>query len=91
MIDGLLGGGVVGKAVNLFREMEKNGCPPNECTYNTMIRGCIKNHEISRALQLRHEMVAKGFSADASTAELFVKLVACGKLNSSLQPVTQRF
>ena len=69
--------------------MEENGCPANDCTYNLMIRGFIKNNDISRALQLRHEMVTKGFYADASTAELFVNLVACGKLDSSLQPVTQ--
>ena len=59
------------------------------CIYNLMIRGCIKNKEISRALQLRHDIVAKGFLADASAAELFVNLVACGKLDSSLLPVTQ--
>ena len=46
-------------------------------------------HDLSRALQLRREMVTKGFSADASTAELFVNLVVCGKLDSSLQPLTQ--
>ena len=81
---------MVGEAKDLHREMEENGCPPDSCTYNLMIRGCIKNNEISKARQLRHEMVDKGFSADASTAELFVDLVACGKLDSSLQPLAQK-
>ena len=59
-------------------------------TYNIMIRGYVLNHEISRAVQLTHEMVGKGFSADASTAKLFVDLVSDGKLDSSLRPLIQK-
>ena len=55
------------------------------CTYNTLIRGYIHNQKLSRAVQLTHEMVGKGFCADASTAELFIDLISEGKLDSSLQ------
>lgn len=33
MINGLLGGGLIDEATVLFRQMEENGCPPNnDCT-----------------------------------------------------------
>ena len=60
------------EAINLFREMEENGCPPDDCTYNIMIRRFILNHEISRGVEYTNEMVARGFSADASIAEFFL-------------------
>ena len=73
---------------NLLKDLDEHGCPPNDYTYNLMIRGFIRNKDMPRALQLVKEMVAKGFSADASTFELFVSLVANGNLDASLQPVT---
>ena len=36
-----------------------------------MIRGLIHNDELLRALQFTNEMVAKGFSEDASSFKLF--------------------
>ena len=50
----------------------------------------MTNGEISKALQLNDEMVARGFMADASTSELFVHLVFNSVLDSSLQPSTQK-
>ena len=54
-----------------------------------MIRGFITNGEILKALQLKDEMEARGFSAVASTSELFVHLVFNGELDPSLQPLAQ--
>ena len=36
MMNGLLGGGVMGEAINLFREMEENASPPDSCICNLM-------------------------------------------------------
>ena len=90
MINGLLSCGLMDEAVNLFREMEESGCPPDNCTYNIMIRGFIVNHELSRGVEYANEMVARGFSADASTAKLFLHLISNGELDSSLQLLIQK-
>ncbi|RXH84472.1 hypothetical protein DVH24_017540 [Malus domestica] len=52
--------------------MEERGCPPKNCTYNTIIRGLVNNNEKSRAMKLNWKMVERGFSTDASTEELIV-------------------
>ncbi|PON35035.1 Pentatricopeptide repeat [Trema orientale] len=72
MINGLLSGGLVGEALTLFGEMEESVRLPNSCMYNTMVRGLVCNRKILRAVEYKNEMVARGFCADASTAELFV-------------------
>ena len=74
----------------LLKVMEENGCSPNDFTYNTIIRGLIGNNEMSRAIQVFHEMVERGFSADASTTELLVDLLANGKLDLDSLPSIQK-
>lgn len=58
---------LISEAENLLRKMEEDGCFPNDFTFNTIIRGFIKNNEISGALVLAEQMKERGFSADAST------------------------
>ena len=55
-----------------------------------MIRGCVLNHDLSRAVKSAHEMMDRGFSADASTLDMFVDLISRGQLDPSLQPLIQK-
>jgi pentatricopeptide repeat protein len=47
--------------------MEEDGCPPNEWSYNVIIRGFLRHRDESRAVQLIVEMRDRGFVADAGT------------------------
>ena len=64
---------------------------PSYFLNNLMIGEFVLNHEITRVLELADEMIERGFNTDASTAKLFVKLVANGELDPSLQPLRQKF
>ncbi|PQP92135.1 hypothetical protein Pyn_21266 [Prunus yedoensis var. nudiflora] len=64
--------------------MEEKGCSPDDCTYNTIIRGFIHNKQTSRAMVLIQTMVEKGFSADASTTELIVNLLSKDEVDPTL-------
>jgi pentatricopeptide repeat protein len=70
--------------------MEGRGCFPNNGTYNTIIRGFIHNNEISRTMGLVHQMVERGFSADASTMELIVGLLFEDEVDPALLPLLKR-
>ncbi|MBA0845223.1 hypothetical protein Goarm_022570 [Gossypium armourianum] len=59
----------------MFGSMGDNGCLPNSCCYNVMIRGFLRNSYPSKATQLLMEMVGKGFSADIFTVTLFMDLI----------------
>ncbi|KAK9929511.1 hypothetical protein M0R45_026607 [Rubus argutus] len=67
--------------------MEGRGCSPDGWTYNIIIRGCINNNEISRAMGLIHQMVESGFSADAMTVELIIDLLSNDKVDPDLLPL----
>jgi pentatricopeptide repeat protein len=47
--------------------MEEDGCPPDEISYNVIIRGFLHHKDESRAVQLIGEMRDKGFIADVGT------------------------
>ena len=68
--------GLANKAYELFRKMEVNGCLPDDCSYNVLIQGFLQNNDISTAAKILPEMVCKGFSADISTATMFVDLLS---------------
>jgi pentatricopeptide repeat protein len=40
--------------------MEEDGCPPNEWSYNVIIRGFLRHRDESRAVQLIGEMRDRG-------------------------------
>ncbi|PRQ35312.1 putative pentatricopeptide [Rosa chinensis] len=56
--------------------MREKGCSPDGWTYNIIIRGLLSNNETSWAMGFIEEMVELGFSADASTTELIVRLLS---------------
>ncbi|GMN65061.1 hypothetical protein TIFTF001_034124 [Ficus carica] len=80
LIEGMCNAGNLGAANDLFSQLSCKGLEPNVRAYTIMINGLLgggfmTNGEISKALQLNYEMVARGFMADASTSELFVHLL----------------
>ncbi|KAL4576685.1 hypothetical protein LXL04_012783 [Taraxacum kok-saghyz] len=84
LIDGLFKGGLENEAIKLFQEMvESDCCYPDSCTYNVVIQGLVRNNDGERAIEFVHEMVGKGFSVDASTAEILLGLSNDGKLEKS--------
>lgn len=55
--------------------MVDDGCPPNEYTYNIIIRGFLHGNDISKSLELVSVMTTNGFAADAHTTSVFVDLL----------------
>ncbi|KAH7543320.1 hypothetical protein FEM48_Zijuj02G0171800 [Ziziphus jujuba var. spinosa] len=68
-------GGRISGAIDCL-EMEEKGYIPDSCTYNIMICELITNNQTSKAVELNKEMVEGCFSADLSTAAMFVDLIS---------------
>ncbi|GKV37986.1 hypothetical protein SLEP1_g45944 [Rubroshorea leprosula] len=47
--------------------MEKNGCPPDVMTFNTLILCCSKNSKTSKVVELLCIMAEKNLSPNATT------------------------
>ncbi|EOY11281.1 Pentatricopeptide repeat (PPR) superfamily protein [Theobroma cacao] len=75
MIKGLCKEGLPNEAYELFKKMDLNGCLQDSCSYNVMIKGFFQNNDVSRAMQILHEIVDKGFSADSSTARMLLDIL----------------
>ncbi|XP_021742885.1 pentatricopeptide repeat-containing protein At3g22470, mitochondrial-like [Chenopodium quinoa] len=75
MIKGFCKEGLLAKADELLKNMEDNGCFPNECTFNTIIRGFIDGKDVKRALELISLMRKKEFAADNHTVSSLVSLL----------------
>ncbi|KAA8534616.1 hypothetical protein F0562_032125 [Nyssa sinensis] len=73
-INGLCKEGLLSEASMLLKKMEESGCSPDGFTYNIIAQGFLRNNETSRALQHLHEMVEKGFSANAATVAMLMHL-----------------
>ena len=69
--------------------MDGNGCPPNDCTYNTIIRGLLRHNETSKAMELVKIMVSKGFSADMTSTTILVDLLFANLVDIALQELIQ--
>jgi pentatricopeptide repeat protein len=67
IINGLCKEGLLDEALEAFRNMEDDGCPPDEFSYNVIIRGFLQHKDESRAVHLIGEMRDRGFIADAGT------------------------
>ena len=52
MTHGLCKRGLLYEGNTLFMGMDENGCSPNDCNYNTIIRGLLRNNAVLRAIQL---------------------------------------
>ncbi|XP_021836080.1 putative pentatricopeptide repeat-containing protein At1g12700, mitochondrial [Spinacia oleracea] len=62
--------GLMNEVDKVLRNMEEDGCSPDDITYNTIIRRYILNNDLSKALWYCDLMVNKGFEADANTFHL---------------------
>jgi pentatricopeptide repeat protein len=67
IINNLCKEGLLDEALEAFRNMEGDGCPPDEFSYNVIIRGFLQYKDESRAAQLIGEMRDRGFVAEAGT------------------------
>ncbi|MCD7449294.1 hypothetical protein HAX54_051034 [Datura stramonium] len=56
--------------------MEDNGCFPNNVTYNVIMQGFLRCSKISDIASFMKEMGRRGFSFDATTADLLVKAIS---------------
>ncbi|TQD75002.1 hypothetical protein C1H46_039470 [Malus baccata] len=70
--------------------MEEGGCPRDNYTYDTIVRGIINKNETSRAIRLVRKMVEKGFLADASTHELVLDLRSKDEVDPALLPLIEK-
>ncbi|KAL2944272.1 hypothetical protein RDABS01_032619 [Bienertia sinuspersici] len=55
--------------------MEENGCAPDSCTFNTIIRGFLDGKDIRRALQFVSIIRSKGFVAENHTISSMIGLL----------------
>ncbi|CAI0629320.1 unnamed protein product [Linum tenue] len=67
--------------------MEGDGCLPDGGSYNVIIHGFLRHKDPLEAMDLIHEMVSKGFSADARTMTLLIELVPKNQLD---HPIFQK-
>ncbi|CAI0428754.1 unnamed protein product [Linum tenue] len=86
-VDGLCRQGFVDEAYDLFRKMEGDSCLPNSCSYNVIIHGFLRHKDPLEAIDLIHEMVSEGFSADATTMSLLIELLPKNQLD---HPIFQK-
>ncbi|EOY09789.1 Uncharacterized protein TCM_025171 [Theobroma cacao] len=63
---------------------------PGCCSYATMIKGFLENNGVSRAAEILHEMVHKGFSTDVSTAATVVDLLISDLTGESFCALVQK-
>ena len=75
MIGGLCRKGLMDESKELLTRMEENGCFPDGCTYNLIVRGYLKKNESDKAIVLLEKMLAGGFSSDASTISMLMDLL----------------
>ncbi|KAJ0657534.1 putative tetratricopeptide-like helical domain superfamily [Helianthus annuus] len=72
--------GLFGKAKELLRKMEENGCLPNSVTYNVLVQELLKKNECQEAEIFLEEMINRGFMPDHATFEnLLVRIPNVGK------------
>uniref|UniRef100_A0A803L4V1 Pentatricopeptide repeat-containing protein n=1 Tax=Chenopodium quinoa TaxID=63459 RepID=A0A803L4V1_CHEQI len=91
MVKGFCKKGLMSEVAQVLRIMEENGCPPNDRTYNTIIRGYILNNDLSNAFYYCDIMTGKKFEADADTFSLIVGLLSSGNLSDSSKDLLLKF
>ncbi|KAK9692063.1 hypothetical protein RND81_09G238800 [Saponaria officinalis] len=71
--------------------MADNGCSPDECTYNTIIKAFLNENDVADALHYLQIMRGQGFAADASTASLFLGLLTDPNVNVADKALLQKY
>ncbi|XP_021742875.1 pentatricopeptide repeat-containing protein At1g62930, chloroplastic-like [Chenopodium quinoa] len=91
MIKGFCKEGLLAKADELLKNMEDNKCFPNECTFNTIIRGFIDGKDVRRALELVSLMRNKEFAADNHTISSLVSLLTDPNISGADKDLLKKF
>ena len=82
--------GFLDEAKECLVKMEKNGCFPDDLTYNTIVREFLKRNRCYEALVLLETMVKRGFSPDASIFPLLLDIVTAKELDYSVLLMVQK-
>uniref|UniRef100_A0A0V0HHM4 Putative ovule protein n=1 Tax=Solanum chacoense TaxID=4108 RepID=A0A0V0HHM4_SOLCH len=86
MINGLCLEGFLDEANDILRNMEDNGCFPNNVTYNVVVQGFLRCNKISEMASFMKEIAGRGFSFDATTTGFLINLI---RENPSLLDIIQ--
>ena len=90
MIKGLCKEVLTNEACELLVQMDRNDSLPNHFTYNAIIQGLLQHNERSKAIEYVQTMLDKGFSADATTATMFVDLLSADHPDKTVQEYFQK-
>ena len=82
--------GLIDETSALLEKMDRNGCSPHDCTFNTIIQGLLQHNETSRAMKYLHMMVEKGFSANATIATMFINLLSSNQADNNIQELLKK-
>ncbi|KAK9675587.1 hypothetical protein RND81_11G017300 [Saponaria officinalis] len=91
MIKVLCRQGRLGDATELLTEMADNGCSPDECTYNTIIKAFLNANDVPKALDYLDRMRGQGLAADDNTASLFLGLLTNPHVNDVDKALLQKY
>ncbi|XP_058223225.1 pentatricopeptide repeat-containing protein At1g63330-like [Rhododendron vialii] len=78
MISGPCKENLLDEAEELLLQMEGDGCPPNDLTYNIVVWVFLKKGNKPKGMMLLQEMINKNFSPDASTMATLIDLLLAG-------------
>ncbi|KAL8513014.1 hypothetical protein ACS0TY_019262 [Phlomoides rotata] len=62
----------------LLNEMEKNGCAPDDVTYNFIVYSLLKRNEVYKAIVFLEEMQNRGFKAHSANVSMILDMVVKG-------------
>ncbi|XP_056697404.1 putative pentatricopeptide repeat-containing protein At1g12700, mitochondrial [Spinacia oleracea] len=83
--------GLLTDADELLKKMEDNGCSPDNCTFNTIIRGFLYGKNVKRALELISIMRSRGFAVDNHNTSSLVVLLADPTVGDSDKELVRNF
>ncbi|KAE9452967.1 hypothetical protein C3L33_15140, partial [Rhododendron williamsianum] len=89
MISGLCKEALLDEAVELLLQMEGDGCPPNEVTYNIVVRAFLKRGDIHKVKILLQEIINRNFKPDASTLTIVADLLTVDGEDSNFLKMIQ--
>ncbi|KAL8513005.1 hypothetical protein ACS0TY_019249 [Phlomoides rotata] len=63
----------------LLNEMQKNGCAPDDVTYNFIVYSLLKRNKVYEAIIFVEEMQNRGFKAHSDNVSMILDMVVKGK------------